>query len=59
MTLEELSERINQRLVVEREERKEACAADMNSYGAGYSTGMVDALEQVLNTINGEEENTL
>ncbi len=59
MTTQELRERLDDRLVREREDLADSIAVAPNSYGAGYDQGFVDALEQVLNTINGKEDNTL
>jgi hypothetical protein len=59
MMIQELREKLDERLVVANQEAADSHRVAMNSYGAGYDCGYRDALKQCLNTINGEEENTL
>ncbi len=59
MTIQELYERLNERIVEANQDAKESHKMAMNSYGAGYDCGWRDALNVVLNTINGEEDNVL
>lgn len=59
MTIIELREKLDEILVLAHQEAAESHKVAMNSYGAGYDCGYRDALVQVLNTINGEQENIL
>ena len=51
MTVDQVRAEIEDRLPMAREEAADSSASAMNSYGAGYDRGYLDALEQLLRFI--------
>ena len=58
-TMIDLRALLDDAIVTARQDARESRQAAPNSYGAGYDSGFLDALQRVLNTINGEDEDVL
>lgn len=59
MTIQDLREKLDEKMVQAEEEMALSRKTSLYSYNCGYDTGWRDALKTVLNTINGEEDNIL
>ena len=56
MTIEELRAELDERRTAARQDAHESIKVAPNSYGAGYDTGYLKALEEILKFVNGESE---
>ncbi len=56
MTVQQVRESLDERIPQARQEAAASHKAAMDSYGAGYDRGYLDALEELLKIVNGETE---
>jgi hypothetical protein len=59
MRIKDLRERLDDAIVTARRNATQMRRVAPNSYDDGYDSGFLDALLRVLNTVNGEDEETL
>ena len=59
MTITELREKLDEAMPQALKDAKDSRKVAPNSYGAAWNEGYLQALQTVLNTINGEEDNIL